>query len=178
MAGTRQPTALVEAKGKKHLTKAETAQRKAREPKPTVPKTAVPPKWLAEPLRKDFRAIGKQLIDLGIYSKLDADALGRYLMAQHQWLIATQMAEKALTRRKASGIEGVPPRLDPDMDEAESWGRIQERYFKQARNCANDLGLTITSRCRLVLPEGAGAKEPPNPVLELLKRKEERAANG
>ena len=30
--------------------------------------------------------------------------------------------------------------------------RVQERYFKQARNCANDMGLTVSSRCRLVLP--------------------------
>ena len=35
----------------------------------------------------------------------------------------------------------------------ETWAKIQERYFKQSRASANDLGLSITSRCRLVVPE-------------------------
>lgn len=178
MAGARQPTVLVETRGKKHFTKSELAQRKEREVKAKPPKTAKPPAWLPEQLKKDFRAIGKQLIELGVYSRLDADTLGRYLVAQHQWLIATQMVEQALTRRKPAGPNGEPGALAPDQEAADSWGRIQERYFKQARNCATDLGLTITSRCRLVLPEGVGPKEAPNPMLELLKRKEGRAADG
>ena len=35
----------------------------------------------------------------------------------------------------------------------DAWSKVQERYFKQCRACANDLGLTISSRCRLVVPE-------------------------
>lgn len=47
---------------------------------------------------------------------------------------------------------------------------MQERYFKQARNCANDMGLTVTSRCRLVVPEGVGASESDdNPMLALIQ---------
>ena len=37
--------------------------------------------------------------------------------------------------------------------------RIQDRFFKQCRGCANDMGLTVTSRCRLVLPESARPPE-------------------
>ena len=49
-------------------------------------------------------------------------------------------------------------------------GKIQERYFKQARNCANDMGLTVTSRCRLVVPDtGKQATEDSNPMLELIR---------
>lgn len=169
MAGTRQPTALVEAKGKKHFTKAELAQRKAREPTLSAPnegggsKIRAPswlPKWLAE----EFNDLRAQLVEVGIFARMDRDTLGRYLVAQHQFVAAMGRLNDA---------------LDSGDDEAcAAWGREQERAFKQARACANDLGLTVTSRCKLVLPEGAKDKAPPNPVLELLKRKEERASNG
>ena len=157
MPGPRQPTDVIKANGRKHLSRAEEAERRSREPKVDRPKTAKPPKWLPEQLEKDFRALGKGLIAAGLYTGLDADTLGRYLVAQHQWLIATQEAEKALAAKS------------PDLEQADAWGRVQERYFKQARNCANDMGLTVTSRCRLVVPENAKQKaEDVNPFLQLI----------
>ena len=156
MAGKRQPTDVVIANGRKHLSKTEEAERRAGEVKVSPAKTAKPPKWLPETLKKDFRAIGKRLITSGLYTELDADTLGRYLVAQHQWLIATGEAEKALAQRDQEGADG--------------WGKIQDRYFKQARNCANDMGLTVTSRCRLVVPDtGKQATEDSNPMLELIR---------
>ena len=59
-----------------------------------------------------------------------------------------------------------------DQENADAWGRIQERYFKQARNCANDMGLTVTSRCRLVVPDSGGGRqrsENDNPFLTLIE---------
>ena len=156
MAGKRQPTDVVIANGRKHLSRAEEAERRAGEVKVSPARTAKPPKWLQETLKKDFRALGKRLIAAGLYTDLDADTLGRYLVAQHQWELATREAEKALGH------------LDPE--EADDWGKIQERYFKQARNCANDMGLTVTSRCRLVVPDtGKQATEDSNPMLELIR---------
>lgn len=156
MPGPRQPTDVIKANGKKHLSKAEEAQRRAGEVKVQKAKTAKPPKWLPEQLKKDFRALGKKLISAGIYTDLDADTLGRYLVAQHQWVIATDEAEKALSKR--------------DQEQADAWGRVQERYFKQARNCANDMGLTVTSRCRLVMPKSAKQEtEEQNPFLQLIQ---------
>lgn len=156
MPGPRQPTDVIKANGRKHLSKAEEAARRAREAKVPKAKTAKPPKWLPEYLKKDFRALGKQLIAADIYTDLDADTLGRYLVAQHQWTIATEEAETALAGR--------------DQEQAENWGRVQDRYFKQARNCANDMGLTVTSRCRLVVPEGTKqATEEQNPFLQLIQ---------
>ena len=155
MPGPRQPTDLIKANGRKHLSKAEEAERRAREPKVEKAKTAKPPKWLPEQLKKEFRALGKRLIAAGIYTGLDADTLGRYLVAQHQWIIATGEAEQALAQR--------------DQEQADAWGRVQDRYFKQARNCANDMGLTVTSRCRLVVPENVKQKtEEQNPFLQLI----------
>lgn len=165
MPGPRQPTDLVEANGRKHLSKSEKAARRAHEASVPMAKTAKPPKWLPESLKKDFRTLGKRLISAGIYTDLDADTLGRYLVAQHQWLIATMEAERTLAPVGPSGRT-----LPPDMRAAEAASRLQERYFKQARNCANDLGLTVTSRCRLVIPEGVGQEtEGVNQFLQLIQ---------
>lgn len=167
MAGKRQPTDVVIANGRKHLSKTEEAERRAGEVKVSPAKTAKPPKWLPETLKKDFRAIGKRLIASGLYTELDADTLGRYLVAQHQWLIATAEVEKALSQKDP---ETGQIRKKRDLAAADSWGKIQERYFKQARNCANDMGLTVTSRCRLVVPDtGKQATEDNNPFLEVIR---------
>ena len=174
MAGKRQPTDVVIANGRKHLSRAEEAERRAGEVKVSPAKTAKPPKWLPETLKKDFRAIGKRLIASGLYTELDADTLGRYLVAQHQWLIATAEVEKALSQKDP---ETGQIRKTRDLAAADSWGKIQERYFKQARNCANDMGLTVTSRCRLVVPDtGKQATEDSNPMLELIQGGRDRYA--
>ena len=165
MPGPRQPTDVIEANGRKHLSKAEAAERRNHEVSVERPKTAKPPKWLPEQLKKDFRALGKRLIAAGIYTDLDADTLGRYLVAQHQWLIATQQAEAALAAKP------------PDLEQADAWGRVQERYFKQARNSATDMGLTVTSRCRLVVPENAKQdSENENAFLRLIQGGAENSA--
>ena len=162
MAGKRQPLAVLEANGKKHLTKAEKAERASSEVKVPKPKNIKVPKWVPEALKKDFRVLAKRLADVGLFTDLDADTLGRYLVAQHQWLIATGEVEKALVKR--------------DRGASDDWGRVQDRYFKQARNCANDMGMTITSRCKLVLPEAAKPEADQNPFLTLIQGG--KAANG
>ena len=155
MPGKRQPTDVVLANGRKHLSRAEEAQRRAGEVKLPQAKTARPPRWLPEELKKTFRALGKQLIQAKLYTELDAETLGRYVAAQHQWELATGHAEEALEAA--------------DQEEADGWSRIQDRYFKQARACANDMGLTITSRCRLVVPGAGEPDEPENPFLQLIQ---------
>lgn len=155
MPGKRQPTDVVLANGRKHLSRAEEAQRRAGEVKLPQAETARPPRWLPEELKKTFRALGKQLIQAKLYTELDADTLGRYVAAQHQWELATGHAEEALEAA--------------DQEEADGWSRIQDRYFKQARACANDMGLTITSRCRLVVPGAGEPDEPENPFLQLIQ---------
>ena len=148
MAGARQPTDLVVMNGRKHLTRAEEDARRDREVVVPAPQRAKPPKWLPKELHREFRAIGKQLIDVGLYTDLDADNLGRYLVAHHEYISATAEVQRALTQA---------PGHARDLEAADGWGRVQERYFKQARNCANDMGLTVSSRCRLVLPSNLPA---------------------
>ena len=63
-----------------------------------------------------------------------------------------------------------------DAESAAAWSKLQEKYFNQARSCANDMGMTITSRCKLVLPEGAKPEADQNPFLTLIQGG--KAANG
>ncbi len=161
MAGPRQPLALLEAKGKKHLSKTERAQRQAEEVRLPRPAKIPPPGWLPEELKKQFRSLAKQLLeaDMGV-ARLDQDTIGRYLLAQSQYEAAVQLTQQAMEQQNEKL--------------ATEWSGIQDRFFKQARACANDMGLTLTSRCRLIAPPVA--KEPENPFLQLLAQKERRQA--
>lgn len=170
MAGARQPTDLVVRNGRKHMTRAEEDARRDREVVVPAPQRAEPPKWLPKELHREFRAIGKQLIDVGLYTDLDADNLGRYLVAHHEYISATAEVQRALTQA---------PGHARDLEAADGWGRVQERYFKQARNCANDMGLTVSSRCRLVLPSNlpAAAFTPESETDEFTERLRQRQAD-
>ena len=139
MPGPRQPTDLILINGRKHLSQSEEAERRAHEAKVPPAKSPKPPPWLDEGLRKEFRKLGKQLIAVGLYTDLDADILAMYLTARHQWETATRETEQSL-------ILG-------DMNGADKWSKTQERFFKAARSCASDLGLSVTARCRLVVPQ-------------------------
>lgn len=95
--------------------------------------------------------IAKQLIELGIFCKLDADVLGRYVVAHQLYLKAT---DRVMTEM-GSG---------EDLDALETWTRIQDKYFKQCETCARALGLSVSSRCKLVVPIVQPAAAAPNPM--------------
>ena len=140
MAGQRQPTDVVKANGRKHMTKAEEDARRDQEVRVPKAKEATAPKWLHKDLRKEFRTLARRLIAVNLYTDLDADTLGRYVVAHHQWTAATAQVAEALA--------------SDDLDAVTVWSRLQDLYFKQARACAVDMGLTLSSRCRMVIPEG------------------------
>jgi P27 family predicted phage terminase small subunit len=96
------------------------------------------PDWLPQELRGEFNTLRKELVDRKLMEKLDRDALGFYLVAREEYVQAGKRASRSIA--------------DGDLEGARDWSAIQDRYFKQARGCAADLGLTVTSRCRLVLP--------------------------
>ena len=65
--------------------------------------------------------------------------LGQFLVARERWLRADRLASAAIRAR--------------DEKLAREWTAVQGTYFKQCRQCAEAMGLSITSRCRLVVPE-------------------------
>ena len=161
MPGPRQKLIVLEANGRKHLSKSEKAQRAAQEVDLPKPKIMRVPKWLPDHLKPDFRALAKELLAANMgAAQLDRDTLGRYVVAQRQFTAACKLVQDALDRE--------------DADLVNKWTKAQDSYFKQARACANDLGMTITSRCRLVLPEGARPPEV-NPFERMMEERMRRA---
>ncbi len=164
MPRPRQPTDTL----KKHISKAEAAERRAQEFSVPKAEKATPPKWLgrgfpddvSKALKAEFRKIGKQLIDVGLYTDLDADTLAHYVVARHQWEMASVQAEAAL----ALGLGGAKL--------SRAWSAIQDRYFAAARKCAGELGLTLSARCKLVVPEKpAYETEPADEFSRILRQR-------
>ena len=161
MPGPRQRLAVLEGNGRKHLSKSEKAQRADQEVDLPKRKALRVPKWLPECCRKEFRALAKDLLkaDLGT-AQLDADTIGRYIVAQANYTQTLSIVHAALA--------------DHDGDALKEATKVLDTYFKQARACANDMGMTITGRCRMVLPEGAKPKEK-NPFEQMMEERMRRA---
>ncbi len=150
MAKQRQPIALIQSNGKKHLTKGEIEDRTASEV--TVPIGDVrPPKYLNAAQKKKFKRIAKILVAAGIFTELDVDTLARYLIAETLYLNATKSLNNFV-----AGIE--ENELDLTLAQKEKLVNVQDKYAKQCRNFAADLGLTVSSRCRLIVPKGKPEK--------------------
>lgn len=159
MGGKRQPIELVIAKGKKNLTKAEIQERRDSEIKPIAENIIAPP-YLTKKQTEEFYKISDQLKKLKIMGETDVDALARYIVAMDLYVTAVKK------------LRSKEVRNDPVLFEL--WARNQERYFKQCRSSANDLGLTISSRCRLVVPVAKESTEKENKFSKF----EKRSANG
>lgn len=138
MAGKRQPTSLVEANGRKHLTRAEADERRDKEVYVPPPERVTPPRWLPKRLHEEYLEIGDILLAAGLYADLDRDVLGQYFLTRDRWIRADKKAAAAI---KAG-----------DEKQAREWTGVQGAYFKQARQCAEAMGLSVTSRCRIVVP--------------------------
>ena len=156
MAGPRQPIELVVANGRKHLTKAETEERRQRELKPCTDEITAP-SYLTAKQKKTFYKIAAQLEKLNIMGETDVDALARYITAQELYEQAVKDIRKlAKDRPKAEEKEADPKSYYANMDlyytMMDSATKRQDRYFKQAQQAAGALGLTISARCRLVAP--------------------------
>lgn len=167
MPGPRQPTELVVANGRKHLTRSEEDQRRDQEVHVPVPDRAVPPKWLPRKLHAEFHEVGEILRLAGLYSELDRDTLGQYFLSRERWQRADQLASKAIRAR--------------DEKLAKEWTGVQSTYFRQCRQCAEVLGLSISSRCRLVVPpsmSAAAASVEEDEFTRALRARQGRAAGG
>ncbi len=166
MAGRRQPTALVVAKGKKHLTKAEIKDRENRE-LVAAADNIQPPSWLTRTQKQRFNALAAELLKMGIFANVDCEALGRLVVAEEQYVELTKQIKKmpiVTTRkvaRQATKFDGKlqtdengmiwEDRQEVNADRAELLIQ-QDRAWKQCRQGAADFGLSVAQRCRIVAP--------------------------
>lgn len=138
MGRAKQPTALLVAKGKSHLTKAEIASRIEQEVE--APDDAViAPEYLTKKQKEEFDQLTYELKRIGIISNVDSEALARYITSKDMYIALTKKI-----RTKA---------VIDDPAQLEYYSKIQNRYFTATRAAASDLGLTITSRAKLVVPK-------------------------
>lgn len=138
MGRNKQPIELVIANGKKHLTKDEINFRRDSEVKPITDDIRAP-SYLTAKQKKQFNEIASKLIKLKIMGETDVDALARYIISNDLYLNAVKQLRKKEVQK--------------DVDTLSKWSNLQDKFFKQCRTCASDLGLTISSRCKLVIPE-------------------------
>lgn len=165
MAGAKQPIDLALAKKErgqgKHWTKKELALRQQTEVRTEKVTSVRAPKYLPDTLREDFKSLQRQLLDIKIFAKLDADTLAAYLIARDLYLSFVPRVQACLR--------------DNDTDTADKLVTMQDKYFKQCRRMASELGLSITSRCRLVLPTPNDPADD-DPMAQMLARRRERVS--
>jgi P27 family predicted phage terminase small subunit len=138
MARPREPINLLEAKARKHLTKVEIEERKENEVKAPSDKIKAP-SYLTADLKLEFNKIAKQLADVGIMTNLDVDALARFIIARAMYVTLSMQ----IIRQPNILMSDKYPQIAINQDKA----------FKQCSATARDLGLTISSRCKLVMPK-------------------------
>lgn len=164
MAGQRQPTDLVVMKGKKHLTKAEIEARKNAEV--VAPNDKVkPPSYLTPKLKTKFKKLAKELLEIKLIANVDCDALARLMIAQEQYIEVTEqirktplMANIPIYEIRENEETGEKEHVQIGIREVvngerERLMKIQDRCMKQCRQGASDFGMTVSSRCRLIVPK-------------------------
>ena len=138
MPKQKEPLDVILAKGRKHFTKRDIEERRAKEI--NVPfKDVEAPKYIKGKLADEFYDIAYKLLAIGVMTELDEDTLARYLIAKQHYLKYSDLITKALKKG--------------DIEKTSKLVTTQDKLFKQVRTTASDLGLTITSRCKLVVPE-------------------------
>lgn len=150
MAGrNKQPLKVIEGKGSSnHITKEEAKKRAAHEEKMRGNNDKIrAPEYLLKKQKEEFEAIAAELVDLDIMSNLDIDTLARYIEAKTEY----------------QRLGPVIRKLDPikNLDTYTKLSRTRKQLSDECRSYASDLGLTITSRLKLIIPSSSatvGAK--------------------
>src|SRR5690606_38182723 len=153
MAGRKkQPLAVIQGKGKSnHLTKEEIDKRQKHEEKMRGPTdNIVAPSYLTAKQKKEFDELADELFQLEIFSNLDIDALARYLDSKYQYLQLVRDMKKIKPTISAVTPEGKKVTLA--NDDYPKLLRAKNTLFTECRQAASDLGLTISSRLKLVIP--------------------------
>lgn len=134
----REPINLLVLKGKKHLSKEEIETRKEQEIKAPSDKVDAPG-YMPKELKLEFRRIAGELKKIELIANLDVDTLARFILAREQY------------NRTMDTLRGIDPYEDILLYNKTL--QANNILFQQCRACAADLGLSITSRCRLLVPK-------------------------
>lgn len=143
-----------------HRTNAEIEAKAKSEVRGKEPKRITVPKYLPQVMEAEYRLTAKKLVALHIFSDLDYDMLARYFIARAAWQNAQNWANRAI--------------MQGDAKEAGSWTKTANVYFGQCQSCASQLGLSVSARCRLVMPEPPKDEADEDPLSRMLRERAER----
>ena len=151
--------------GGKHWTKEEIEKRRAQELTLPKPKVLKAPKWLDKNAKKLFNSYAKLLLAFpeGIVSELDTGTLARYCDCELSYAEASAQKDAWLNAcrdlRVTAMESGAWNSLANEAEyinaekQVDYWSAQMARFEKICRGCAADMGLTVTSRCKLVVPQ-------------------------
>ena len=139
MSGARQPTVLLELKGKKHFTKAELEERKNSEVSAEAD-NIVPPDYLTKKQAGEFLTLSDELKRCEIMTNLDCDALARFVVARSDYADYVKL------------MRSIPKTVD-NLQELKEADKLKRGAFLDCNTAAKELGMTISSRCKLVVPK-------------------------
>lgn len=153
MAGrNKQPLQVILGNGRsKHLTKDEIKKRQNHEEKMRgSTENIVAPSYLTAVQKKEFVELSEKLVALDIFSELDVDSLARYLDSKYQYLQLVKDMRKMKPTETVEQSNGK--KITIANEDYPKLARVKNTLFNECRSAAADLGLTITSRLKLVIP--------------------------
>ena len=135
------PTAIKELEGNP-------GKRKINEAEPKPEKKAPPcPKWLEPEAKKEWRRLSKQLEQIGVLTEVDQAAFASYCQAYARWKAAEEfITSHGYVSMTPAGYVQQLPHVS-----------ISQTYQKIMNRCAEQLGLTPSSRSRLIAGEPGGS---------------------
>ena len=149
---SKKPLAVIMGNGNtSHLTKAEILEREQNEIKAPDDDIQIPNCLKTKKSKEKFEYIVKELKRINLMSNLDVDCIVRYITAEEEYEQVTAKINKTSIM-----VEGINENGLPDYVVNKEYERLitlQDKVFKQARSAAGDIGLTISSRCKLVMPK-------------------------
>lgn len=114
-----------------------------------VPFTDVqPPDFLTTKKQVDeFEGLARKLKACGIFTELDETVLGQYIIAREVYVDTMRESRRVINDKLAE-----------ERDKSSAQARLS-KSIKDCRDLASDLGLSITSRCKIQMPKNAEVEE-------------------
>lgn len=182
MPGKRRPmdVNLSVIDGGKHWTKDEIQQRQEEELKVETPKDLKAPNWLSSAAKKLFKAYAAQLLKFpaGMVSELDTGMLARYCDCEAAYGEASRQktawlkeCAQLLKDADADNLAALNecPAYDVAKGQVDYWIGQMAKLEKICRGCATEMGMTVSSRCRLIVPK-VDPKPEEDPLAQLQRK--------
>lgn len=154
MAGRpKQPLSVIQGKGKSnHLTKNVIKEREKQENMVRGNTDNIEaPSYLTKKQQEEFYKIAEELLRLKIFSNLDVDGLARYIDSREMYISLLKEIKKVKATEVIENEKGMKRVIHN-----ESYNKLlrsKNILFNECKAAAGDLGLSITSRLKLVIPQ-------------------------